>query len=231
MTYYLGKDVNVYMTTEHATLGVSGATTASTSGASLAAHTYQADDHSGLLVLSRDVGISGSTAVSSKISDVVGIDFTPGAMNEDISYMGQNTNLSAQIKHDFALTITKKKNSALFDKLFNDHGRDGVYVESGGVVKADCAGTGAGETKFVHNGLNTSRMQNFGYRVYLVLKDGSEVFVLRNCCITGHTLSLNADGTQEETVELYSYVRPVLTNTTDSGLAPSITGLTAMTDI
>ena len=74
-------------------------------------------------------------------------------------------------------------------------------------------------------------MQNFGYRVYLVLKDGSETFVLRNCCITGHTLSLNADGTQEETVELYSYVRPVLTNTTDSGLAPSITGLTAMTDI
>ena len=218
------------MTTEHATVGVSGATTASTSGASLAAHTYQADDHAGLLVLSRNVGVSGSTAVSSKISDVIGIDFTPGAMNEDISYMGQNTNLSAQVKHDFALTITKKKNSALFDKLFNNHGRDGVYTESGGVVMADHPLTGDTEG-FVHNSLNTSRMQNFGYRVYLVLKDGSEVFVLRNCCITGHTLSLNADGTQEETVELYSYVRPVLTDTQEKDAAPSITGLTAMTDI
>jgi hypothetical protein len=231
MTYYLGKDVNVYMTTEHATLGVSGSVNAGTTGSSLAAHVYDGSDKAGMLVASRNIGVSGSATNDSKISDVIGIDFTPGAMNEDISYMGQNTNLSAQVKHDFALTITKKKNSPLFDKLFNDHGRDGVYVESGGVVKADCAGTGTGEVKFVHNGLNTSRMQNFGYRVYLVLKDGSEVFVLRNCCITGHTISLNADGTQEETVELYSYVRPVLTDTQEMDAAPSITGLTAMTDI
>jgi hypothetical protein len=231
MTYYLGKDVNVYMTTEHATLGVSGSVDPATTGSSLAAHTYDGSDKAGMLVASRNIGVSGSATNDSKISDVIGIDFTPGAMNEDISYMGQNTNLSAQVKHDFALTITKKKNSALFDKLFNDHGRDGVYVESGGVVVADHAGTGAGVTTFVHNGLNTSRMQNFGYRVYLVLKDGSEVFVLRNCCITGHTLSLNADGTQEETIELYSYVTPVLTDTQEKDLAPSITGLTAMADI
>ena len=95
----------------------------------------------------------------------------------------------------------------------------------------DHAGTGTETTAYVHNGLNTSRMQNFGYRVYLVLKDGSEVFVLRNCCITGHTLSLNADGTQEETLELYSYVKPALTNSVSSSRAHSITGLTAMADI
>ena len=83
-------------------------------------------------------------------------------------------------------------------------------------------------TAIVHDGLTTSRMQNFGYRVYLILKDSTEIFVLRNACITGHTISLNADGTQEETLELYSYVNPVLTNATSTA---AVTGLTAMADI
>ena len=230
MTYYLGKDVNVYWTTEHATVGVSGSFSVTT-GSTLAAHTYQAADNAGLFVLSRSVGISGTSTVSSQIRDVTGLDFTPGAMNEDISYMGQNTNLSAKVKNDLSLTITKKKNDDVWDALYNDHGRDGVYVESGGTVVADSALGGGGAVGFVHNGLTTSRMQNFGYRVYLVLKDGAEVFIMRNCCITGHTLSLNADGTQEETLELYSYVDPLLTNTESAVNAPSITGLTTMADI
>ncbi len=229
MTYYLGKDVNVYWTTEHATVGVSGSFSVTT-GSSLATHTYQSADHSGLYVLSREVGISGTSTVSSQIRDVTGLDFTPGAMNEDISYMGQNTNLSAKVKNDFALTITKKKNDTVWDDLYNNHGRDGVYVESGGTVVADSPLTGD-HVGYVHNGLTTSRMQNFGYRVYLVLKDGAEVFIMRNCCITGHTISLNADGTQEETLELYSYVDPLITNTESAVNAPSITGLTTMTDI
>ena len=42
------------------------------------------------------------------------------------------------------------------------------------------------------------------------MKDNTEVFVLRNCCISGHTVSLNADGITEETLELMSYVDPVI---------------------
>ena len=230
MTYYLGKDVNVFWTTEHQTVGVSGSFSATT-GTSLATHTYQAADNAGLYVLSRQVGISSSAAISTQLRDVTGLDFTPGAMNEDISYMGQNTNLSAKVKNDLSLTITKKKNDTVWDDLYNNHGRDGVYVESGGTVTADSPLGGGAAVGFVHNGLTTSRMQNFGYRVYLVLKDGAEVFIMRNCCITGHTLSLNADGTQEETLELYSYVDPLLTNTESAVSAPSITGLTTMADI
>ena len=207
MTYYLGKDVNVYWTTEHATVGVSGSFSVTT-GSTLAAHTYQAADNAGLFVLSRSVGISGTSTVSSQIRDVTGLDFTPGAMNEDISYMGQNTNLSAKVKNDLSLTITKKKNDDVWDALYNDHGRDGVYVESGGTVVADSPLGGGAAVGFVHNGLTTSRMQNFGYRVYLVLKDGAEV-----------------------TLELYSYVDPLLTNTESAVNAPSITGLTTMADI
>ena len=223
MAYYLGKDVNVYWTTEQFYGSVSGTATETTTGSSLVAW----KDGAGVLVRSRSNGIADTT----QLSDVTGIDFTPGATNEDISYMGKNTNLSAQVKHEFSISITKKKNDTTWDKLFNDRGRDGVYTTSGGTIYPDYriqASVEPSGTGVVHDGLTTSRIQNFGYRVYLVLKDSTEIFVLRNSCITGHTVSLNADGTQEETLELYSYVNPVLTNATSTG---AVTGLTAMADI
>ena len=38
--------------------------------------------------------------------------------------------------------------------------------------------------------------------------------------MTGHTVSLNADGTQEETAEFYSYVDPLVV----AGSTPAATG-------
>ena len=53
--------------------------------------------------------------------------------------------------------------------------------------------------------------RNFGYRVHLMLKTGAEVMSFQNCCITGYSVSLNTDGIQEETVELYGYIKPQVT--------------------
>ena len=222
MTYFLGKDVDVYWTTEASGLSISG-TMDTTVGDSLSGAAGMTSASTGLLVLERDDGIDTGT----KLTDITGIDFTPGATNEDISYMGQNTNLSAQVKHEFSLTVTKKKNDTVWDQLFNGRGRDGAYstLTSDGVVTADA--TGSLYSYYVHDGLTTSRMQNFGYRLYLVLKDGSEVFVIRNCCMTGHTVSLNADGTQEETAEFYSYVKPLIV----SGSTDTVNAVTLMADI
>ena len=232
MAYFLGKDVDVYWTTEALYTAISGSYDATSTGTTLSGTMDNAmeADIGDCFVRSRENGISGTT----QLSDITGVDFTPGAMSEDISFMGKNTNLSAQIKHEFSLTLTKKKNDLAWDRLFNDHGRDGVYTTSGGTIYADRMPVATGSEQGVavmHDGLTTSRIQNFGYRVYLVLKDVSEVFVIKNCCITGHTISLNADGTQEESLELYSYVKPALTNTKEADEAHSITGLTAMTDI
>jgi len=191
MTYFLGKDVDLYWTTEAKELSISG-TFSTTAGDSLSASGSMTSGSTGILVLQREDGIDPGT----KLTDVTGIDFSPGATNEDISYMGQNTNLSAQIKHEFSLTVTKKKNDTVWDQLYNGRGRDGVYSISGSTIVADA--TGSAYTYKVHDGLTTSRLQNFGYRLYLVLKDGSEVFVIRNCCMTTHTVTLNADGTQED---------------------------------
>jgi len=232
MAYFLGKDVDVYWTTEQLYTAVSGTYAGGTTGTALTGTMDSAMDGTlgDAFVRSRENGIATTT----QLSDITGVDFTPGATNEDISFMGKNTNLSAQVKHEFSLTLTKKKNDLAWDRLYNDHGRDGVYTTSGGSIVADYMPVATGSlqgTAVMHDGLTTSRIQNFGYRVYLVLKDGSEIFVIKNCCIQGHTISLNADGTQEETLELYSYVKPALTNTVSSSRAHSITGLTAMADI
>tara|TARA_R100000458_G_C8277133_1_gene252579 strand:- start:2577 stop:3560 length:984 start_codon:yes stop_codon:yes gene_type:complete len=50
----------------------------------------------------------------------------------------------------------------------------------------------------------------YGYRVHVRLKDQVEVYTVRNCAITGHTVSLNADGTSEETLELKTTVMPIM---------------------
>ena len=135
MTYFLGKDVNIYITTEMSNAYLSGTTgdtgaswVATNSGLAAAANASQ-----NLLVYPRTSGMLTPT----ELADVTGIDFTPGAMNEDIAYMGKNTHLSAQVKHELSTTITKKKNDGLWDKLFNQRARDGCYANSGGAVVPD----------------------------------------------------------------------------------------------
>ena len=234
MAYYLGKDVNVYWTTEHRSFIVSGTANEATTGSSLVGWDVkgaaadgpetQAGDND-TLIQTRSYGLG----TASQISDITGVDFTPGATNEDISFMGKNTNLSAKVKNEFSLSLTKKKNDTNWDRLFNDHGRDGVYATVDGTITADATGTTA--TAVLHDGLTTSRIQNFGYRVYVELKDGAEVFILRNCCITGHSVSLNADGTQEETLELYSYVNPLIATGSSGALSVTATGMTSLAQI
>ena len=59
-----------------------------------------------------------------------------------------------------------------------------------------------------------------GYRLYIQLKSGSEVFTVPNACVQSHTTTINADGTQEETIEFMSYVTPRI-GTTDYTAATS----------
>ena len=38
------------------------------------------------------------------------------------------------------------------------------------------------------------------------------MLTLPNCCITGHTVTLNVDGSTEETMEFMCYVEPIVTD-------------------
>ena len=122
------------------------------------------------------------------------------------------------IKKEIILTVTRKVTDNTFDNLFNTPARDGVFSTDG----ADATGN---ET--LHDGLRTSKNRNFGYRLHLRTKvDGTagvgEVITIRNCCVTAHTKTLDANNAQEETIEFYSYVQPLIT--TGSSAALALTG-------
>ena len=232
MTYFLGKDVDIYITTESQYGALSGS--AADGGLSVG---QMGGNKAATVLPGANVGggtngyyaipcrASGAIA-KTVITDVTGIDFSPAPLNEDISYFGRNTNLSAEIKKEFVLTITRKVTNSLFDNIYNS-ARDGVYNTGG----ADATGS----TWKIHDGLTTSDNQNFGYRLYLKFKDGSggtiptnEVMAVCNACVTSHTRTVTPDSAQEETIEFYSYVQPILAS---SSTATGLVAITADTSI
>ena len=220
MAYYLGSDVDLFMTTEHIGFSVeNGANvSAAASGTSTAAGIGTASSN-GSTIPDRATGL----ATASRINDVIGIDFTPGTRQEEISYMGKNTNLQAEIKKEFIVTLTRKVSDNTFDILFNTPARDGVYDSNG-------AADGSAGNATLHDGLRTSKNRNFGYRLHIELGNdalgsgNAEVITLRNCCITAHTKTLDANNAQEETIEFYSYVQPVISNDGTISQTTAITG-------
>jgi len=50
--------------------------------------------------------------------------------------------------------------------------------------------------------------QYHGYRVSIALKSGSEVISIPNACVQSHSVTINADGVSEETIEFTSSIAP-----------------------
>ena len=207
MTYWLGKDVEVYMTTEQKWLAVSG--TYNVTGMTAVSGATDANISTGNLFIipNRQTGI----AAASRLTDVTGIDFSPTTVDETVSFMGKNTNLTAEIKKSMVVTITRKVSNACFDYVYN-YARDGCYATSGAAASGDA---------YLFDGLTTSNNQSFGYRLHLRFASGStanvdEVLTIPNCCVTSHSRTMTPDGATEETIELYSYVQPIASVTSGS---------------
>ena len=128
--------------------------------------------------------------------------------------MGANTPLKAEVRKETTITLTKKKDSPVFDILFSGDAGSFTNGARWGVK------TGGGS---VYDGLEEPST-DFGYRVFLQLKAGAEILAIRNAQMTGHTVSLNADGTQEETIEFTSQVNPLIFAATGSGGLDTPTG-------
>ena len=207
MTYWLGKDVEVYMTTEQKYLAVSG--TFNVTGMSAVSGAADANISTGdkFVIPNRDTGI----AAASRLTDVTGIDFSPTTVDETVSFMGKNTNLTAEIKKSMVVTITRKVSNACFDYVYN-YARDGCYATSGAAASGDA---------YLFDGLTTSNNQSFGYRLHLRFASGTtanvdEILTIPNCCVTSHSRTMTPDGATEETIELYSYVQPIASVTSGS---------------
>jgi len=152
------------------------------------------------------------------LNDVTAIDVTLGKMDEDINLFGIRTALKAEVKNEVTVVITKKKTNALFEILFNKARCGVITYSSAGVIDLDNAAPLAATMKLpnhtlveLNNSVNatlTTPSRNFGYRLHLELKNGTETMTLQNLCITDYTISLSADGVTEESITFYGYVAP-----------------------
>jgi len=185
MAFYLGRDVKVYLTTEDGTNGcvvdASGNSLAFQSGAPSAGEYWFAGPRT----------LAGT--VSGQVNSLTSCDISIGAMDEDITYFGFRQVTKAEIKKETTVSITKTKGDNIWDTVFNEAGRWG------------CSGTNA------LTGL-TEPAKEIGYRIYVEMASGSsapEVFTLPNAVIAAHTVSMNVDGSAEETLEFSSNVTPI----------------------
>ena len=215
MSYYLGRDVKVWITTE--------------------------DDDTGIKVTSRECvaenGTPGtaffanertttSTADNLALADLTGVDIGIGVSDEDISYIGQRSVLKAEIKKETTVSLTRKKSSDEWDVIFNGPTTSGDSSSSPTDLNhgarwgchTSLISDGASAPKD-HRNAAASGDYTFGYRVYIQLKDATESIAVPMCQITGHTISINGDGTTEETMEFSSNVTPILATGADQAAA------------
>ncbi len=190
MTYFLGRDLNVYIGTESA-LGLAwSGTTASTLATSPANYRVFA------MPLASGVKTSATNyAFGNLCVDLTGCDLSIGAVDEDVTYFGLRSVAKVESKKETTVTLTRKKINMDWDLTFNNGYRWGL---SG----SDDPWDGLEEPTTTH-----------GYRLFLELKNGAEVFTVPNACIQSHSVTLNADGTADETMEFMSYVTPLLDTT------------------
>ena len=205
MAYFLGSDVEVVITTESATHSVK---LAESTNRYILSSENAATPTGGLGV---NALVHGNQEFpTDALVDITGVDLGIGAMDEDIDYLGHNTPLKAEIRKNTTLTLTFKRKNVVFDVLFSgdDQGNFGRYGLPGNVLG---------------DGL-TEPTVDLGYRLVLKLKDSKEFFVVRNCQMTANNITLNPDGTQEQSVEFTSMVAPLIRASVADGQCDVPTG-------
>ena len=184
MAYFLGRDCDVYITTEAAIV------TSTVSGAYVDADKASATVSA--LSGSRDIFFAWArnepTGNFIAVANLTGIDVSIGAVDEDISYFGLRSVTKAEIKKETTVSLTRKKTDGSWEAIY-DTARYGCDASASFTALA-----------------LTEPTVNTGYRIHVRMKDTVEVFSIPGCCVQAHSVSVNADGTSEETLEFMSYV-------------------------
>ena len=236
MTYFLGRDVDVFLTLE-----------SKVTASGLAVDTNER------VVLAADASatipsmINGATVATAAVLDLTGVDLSIGVSDEDVGpFFGQETTQKIELRKETSLTLTRKKSDSTFDLIFNGPCSGTQFM--GGTSNADLLQAKRQGARFgikfesaemrMNDGLTNPKLVTesgtttascYGYRLHIRFKDGTnagEVFTLRNAAFTAHTTSLNADGAQEETLEFMSTTAPYIHVPSSAGSNDFYTTLT-----
>jgi len=147
-------------------------------------------------------GLLAGTAT--EVARVTAVDLSIGAMDEDITYFGMRSTTKAEIKKETTVSITRKKTDNAWDVIFAKarYGISGSATAWPGLEAPDAGGT------YTH-----------GYRIFITFdaRQGTdEVISIPYCCIQGHTVTVNTDGTADETLEFMTYVSPIYAATANT---------------
>ena len=236
MTYFLGRDVDVFLTLE-----------SKVTASGLAVDTNER------VVLAADASatipsmINGATVATAAVLDLTGVDLSIGVSDEDVGpFFGQETTQKIELRKETTLTLTRKKSDSTFDLIFNGPCSGTQFM--GGTSNADLLQAKRQGARFgikfesaemrMNDGLENPKLVTesgtttascYGYRLHIRFKDGTnagEIFTLRNAAFSAHTTSLNADGAQEETLEFMSTTPPYIHVPSSAGSNDFYTTLT-----
>ena len=236
MTYFLGRDVDVFLTLD---------SKVTASGLAV--------DSNERVVLAADASatipsmINGATVATAAVLDLTGVDLSIGVSDEDVGpFFGQETTQKVELRKETTLTLTRKKSDSTFDIIFNGPCSGTQFM--GGTSNADLLQAKRQGARFgikfesaemrMNDGLENPKLVTesgtttascYGYRLHIRFKDGTnagEVFCLRNAAFSAHTTSLNADGAQEETLEFMSTTPPYIHVPSSAGSNDFYTTLT-----
>ncbi len=135
-----------------------------------------------------------------QLTNVIGLDVSIGTMDEDITYFGFRQTTKAEIKKETTISITRKKESLVWDSVFNN--------ESAAYGRWGCSGTTG------NSGLEEPTV-NLGFRVHIQLQNGTEVMSIPGCVLASHTVTTNVDGSADETLEFTTPLTPSFGQTAD----------------
>ena len=226
MAYFTGRDVRLWITTEHSDDGIRIDGTAP--GDQLI--TYPDADAGTNDPNAIFTGLDGAGLDAWMLSDITGVDVSVGATDEDISFLGLRNVGKLEVKKDTSVSITRKKSDVKLTMLFQGKtkasnsdgdgkhgGRHGLIVDSS-TMKISAGTTDPKST------LDDASGQCFGYRVFVELKAESaadagdgEVLVVPNCMFSEYSHTLANDAANEESFTLTSQVKPFIYNGTKSG--------------
>ena len=205
MTYFMGQDIEVFITTEntvsadrYVTVTDAGVTTVESGSVT---NTIFAGPLSGSLGFydADDFGVPA-------VQNCTGLDVSIGAMDEDITYFGFRQVTKAEIKKETTVTLTRKKTDLVYDAIFNG-------VAGGSGVTTGGGRYGVSGSDFIESLQEPTK--NHGYRIHIVLRDGTEVMSIPGCCVQSHTVTTAVDGSADETLEFMTYLTPSYGETPD----------------
>jgi len=201
MVYYLGRDVKVYIANE------------STDSTGTYVHNTNLQAQSSGTSATKFAGArSAPMDAACQATDLTAVDLGIGAQDEDVTFMGLNSVLKAEVKKETTLTLTRKKLNAVWDVLYNGDGKNTLrWGHYGDINPASDAKVYTGKEK---------PTQQYGYRIHIQLKASGEIFCIRNAVMSAHSTSLSADGITEETMEFVSHVDPKIVTAAHTTLTP-----------